>query len=264
MAKCPVCNTVGGNYFVPANEYKILKCSLCGLEYTDPTPSDGELKAFYSAYSDFKAPSDVVQLNTQKNIELLKRFGYSAQHLMLDYGTGDADFVKIAGDHCYGVDFKKSHVDRVYEELDSVPIKLFDFITLWGVLEHLSDPVRVIDVLTQHLKTDGVLALTTVNAEGIIPYYYKPVEHLTYWTKKSFELLFKRCGLRMIHIEPYTMFQRKEIYMDRLLSRTPEPYKKAFDDALSGLPQYLEVPTNEVIVLAEKKYRRSGSFAVAM
>ena len=255
MVACPVCNTAGGNYFIqiPKSDHKIFKCSQCGLEYTYPVPSDDELRDFYCNYNDPKAPSDVVQLNTQKNIELLKNFGYSVNHSMLDYGTGDADFVKIAGDNCYGVDFKKSNVGRVYEDIDSVPIKHFDFITLWGVLEHLNDPIKIINELSQRLKTKGILALTTVNAEGVIPYYYKPVEHLTYWTRNSFELLFERCGFQIVDIQPYTMFQRKEIYLNRLLSRTPEPYKKAFDDALPSLPQYLDVPTNEVIVVAEKK-----------
>ncbi len=129
----------------------------------------------------------------------------------------------------------------------------FDFITLWGVLEHLHDPLSTIQTLQNLLTKTGKIAITTIDSEGIIPYYYKPIEHLSYWTLKSFEILFEKCNLELISHEPYVMFQRAEIYLDRLLSRTPNDYKQAFSEALTRLPKYVEVPTNEVFVIAQQR-----------
>lgn len=120
------------------------------------------------------------------------------------------------------------------------------------MLEHLNDPLGTLRMLVPMLNNGGRLVITTVDAEGIIPYYSKPVEHLTYWTRKSFQLLFEQCGLRAMHSEPYTMVQASDVYLDRLLSRTPEQYRPCFAATLDSLPDRVEVPTNEILVIAEK------------
>ncbi len=247
---CPVCVTPSGSYFVPVGEFKIYKCAHCGLEHTYPIPSKVQLKNFYASYDDVRAAPDVVRLNARRNLKLLERFGYDGTKTVLDFGTGDAAFVGVAGPNCFGIDFKVSANPRVYTDLEDLPVKQYDFVTLWGVLEHLDHPVQVLSALHALLKPGGIMVLTTVNAEGSIPYYYKPVEHLTYWTKNSFVHLFEKVGIELLSIEPYRMKQRPEIYADRLLSRTPVAYRHAFSNAVESLPKYIEVPTNEVLVVA--------------
>lgn len=248
---CPVCSTINGKYFVPINVFKIYKCPNCGLEHTYPMPSLDELKSFYSNYTDIRADSDVVKMNAKRNLQLLRLFGYDNNKSILDFGTGDADFVGVAGTNCNGIDFKSTNKQRVYANLNDLPTTKYDFITLWGVLEHLANPTDTLLQLRDYSKPNGILALTTVDAEGPIPYYYKPVEHLTYWTKLSFEKLFEKAGIKLIEHTPYKMLQRSDIYIDRLISRTPNEYKKAFQSTISGLPEYVEVPTNEIFVIGK-------------
>lgn len=250
---CPVCSSINGKYNVSVNAFKIYKCPNCGLEHTFPIPSLDELKSFYSNYTDIRADSNVVKMNAQRNLQLLRSFGYDDNKSLLDFGTGDADFVEVAGKNCYGIDFKSTNKQRVYSNLNDLPIKKYDFITLWGVLEHLANPTDTLLQLRGYSKPNGILAITTVDAEGIIPYYYKPVEHLTYWTKLSFEKLFQKIGIEIIEHIPYKMVQRSDIYIDRLTSRTPSEYKVAFQSTISSLPEYVEVPTNEIFVVGKYK-----------
>lgn len=250
--KCLVCGTAGGGYSSDVGTYQIFKCADCGLEYTHPNPTDNELQAFYEDYSDIRARHDVVQKNAKKNIGLLKEFGFNHHSKVLDYGTGNGDFVTIAGENCFGIDLKTTDTDRVFRKIELLPNIKFDFICLWGVLEHLNNPVKVIGELSTLINPGGKIVITTIDAEGIIPYYYKPIEHLTYWTKKSFEILFQANNLQKIHSRPYMMYQAKDIYVDRLLSRTPDIYKKAFESAVANLPDYVEVPTNEIFIIAQK------------
>lgn len=250
-AICPVCATRSGDYSVPANGFRIYKCHHCGLEHTFPIPTLAELEAFYNGYTDIRANQDVVRLNARSNLKRLEEFGYVAGHTILDFGTGDGDFVAIAGENCYGIDFKHSDVPRVYGDLSQLPVERFDFITLWGVLEHLDDPVGILEQLHSRLSPGGKIVLTTVDAEGTIPYYYKPVEHLTYWTRKAFDLLFEKVGMRLVDHRPYTMMQLSAIYVDRLLSRTPAQYRTALMHGLTLMPDYVEVPTNEVFMVAQ-------------
>jgi hypothetical protein len=250
-ATCPVCSAPGGSYCMPIKEFKIYKCSKCGLEYTYPIPSEKQLKDFYSTYTDIRAASDVVTLNAQRNLKLLDMFGLDESKTLLDFGTGDGDFLDVAGENCFGVDFKATSKPRVYQSLADLPIKRYDFITLWAVLEHLANPVATLLEMRDYLNQNGMVVITTVDAEGTIPYYYKPVEHLTYWTKSAFENLFENAGMTLVEYKPYRMMQRSDVYVDRLLSRTPVEYRHAFDGAISSLPEYIEIPTNEVFVVGK-------------
>jgi transcription elongation factor Elf1 len=248
---CPVCSTPSGAYCIPIKEFKIYKCANCGLEHTYPIPSLAQLKDFYSVYTDIRAASDVVRLNAKRNLKILEEFGYKESKTLLDFGTGDAELVDIAGENCFGVDLKSASKPRVYTNLKDLSIKNYDFISLWGVLEHLANPKETLLELSEYKKPNGIIAITTVDAEGVIPYYYKPVEHLTYWTKNSFENLFEKAGIKLIEYKPYKMLQRSDVYVERLLSRTPNQYKRAFDFVISSLPEYIEVPTNEVFVVGQ-------------
>ena len=251
QGNCLVCSTPNGAYFVPINEFKIYKCSNCGLEHTYPIPSTAQLKAFYSTYSDIRAATDVVRINAKNNLELLATYGYTKQKLLLDFGTGNGEFVDIGGENCFGVDFKHTNTPRIYPHLSLLPSQKYDVITLWGVLEHLANPIDTLMDLRKFIKPDGLIVLTTVNAEGVIPYYFKPVEHLTYWTKLSFEYLFNKTGIKLIEYKPYAMKQRSDIYVQRLISRTPMEHQPAFNKAIGALPKYINVPTNEILVVGK-------------
>jgi hypothetical protein len=251
QSSCPVCLCNSGAYYWTAEEFKLFKCQDCGLEYTYPIPPAAQLREFYLTYTDIRATSNVVRLNARRNLNSLKNFGYAECKTILDFGTGEGDFVKIAGENSFGIDFKKGGKTRVYEKFSDLPIKSYDFITLWGVLEHLANPVKTLLELGIYAKSGAIIAITTVDAEATIPYYYKPVEHLTYWTKSSLNHMFKKTGLELIEYKPYFMLQSSEIYISRLLSRTPLEYKSAFDGVINILPEYVEVPTNEVFVVAK-------------
>ena len=221
------------------------------MEYTDPIPTETTLKAFYAQYKDIRADRKIVRLNTQEHLEMLgKKYGWTPESTVLDFGSGSGDFVELAGEKCYGVDLQPSDNSRIKKSLDELPNQMFDFITLWGALEHLPEPKQVIGKLASLLHEGGVIALTTVDAEGVIPYYYKPPEHLSYWTRAAFDVLSEGCGLEVVEYEPYWMFQLGEIYTQRLLSRIPEEYHESF---LGGdIPSVVFVPTNEIRIIMRK------------
>ena len=252
LSVCPVCECHSGTYSVHVGNYQIIKCPNCGLEYTIPNPDDKKLEQFYGSYHDIRANPEIVTLNARRNIKSLKEYGLNNESSLLDFGCGNGEFVELAGDRCFGVELStRGQCVRIVNNIDALPAKRYDFITLWGVLEHLNDPVETIRELTKRLASCGKLVITTVNAEGVIPYYFKPPEHLTYWTEKSIRYLLEMNGLAIRSIQPYEMFQFNEIYLDRLLSRTPEHYRKILAHDVRKLPRIMTVPTNEFLVVAE-------------
>ena len=256
---CPVCETIAGNYRRQVNEggYSIIKCANCGLEYTDPIPKEEELNLFYSTYENVRAERRIVELNAKEHLKTLAKYGWSEQSKVLDFGAGKGIFVEVAGKYCFGVDFQHSENPRIKTCLDEdlEGIKSWDFITLWGVLEHLAKPKQVMQELASRLRRGGVITLTTVDAEGIIPYYYKPPEHLTYWTRSAFDVLANICGLDILEYRPFRMFQMGDIYLDRLLSRTPSKYRQLISVNYDGV---VCVPTNEVFVLMMRRTTNIG------
>lgn len=249
---CPVCECSSGAYSVAVGSYRVTKCQNCGLEYTTPSPTDEDLNRFYCEYVDIRADPQIVTINAKRNLELLKSYGLNEDSSLLDFGCGNGEFVDIAGDRCFGIELsRREGAARVFNDINALPVEFYDFITLWGVLEHLNDPVRSIKELTKKINPRGHIVITTVNAEGNIPYYYKPPEHLTYWTEKSIRYLFEKSNLEIKAVQPYEMCQLSEVYLDRLLSRTPEQYREAIASSLAKLPRIITVPTNEFLVVAE-------------
>ena len=165
-------------------------------------------QAFYALYSDIRADKLIVELNAQEHLRILKnRYGWTQKSAMLDFGSGEGAFVELAGENCHGVEYQSSTNIRIKTNLNELPIRLWDFITLWGVLEHLPSPKKVMRDLVSMCKEGEIIALTTVDAEGVIPYYYKPPDHLSYWTRAAFCRLAESQGLKIIDYEPYWMFQ---------------------------------------------------------
>ena len=242
----------------PANDYRqrvgggysIIKCAMCGLEYTDPIPEPGTISSFYQNYRDIRADEEILRLNALENLKMLARYGWTSESATLDFGAGKGAFLEVAGRNCYGVDIAGNVNERIKKSIDELYPLEFDFITLWGVLEHLTDPKSTIRNLSRVLRgRGGVIALTTVNAEGLIPYYYKPPEHLTYWTRSAFDILARVTSMMVDSYVQYFMHQKSTVYLQRLLSRTPVEYV----DYISGeLPDTVFVPTNEVLVVLRK------------
>lgn len=68
MPACYVCGSPVGEYRQCLNgPYQIVKCGMCGLEFTDPIPTKETLTHFYTDYSDMRAAWQIVE-KTPKTI----------------------------------------------------------------------------------------------------------------------------------------------------------------------------------------------------
>ncbi len=87
---CPICLTLSGDYNIKIKDmnFSIYKCSNCGLEYTNPIPSNKDLEKFYSDYSDIRANKDIVKINAINNLNKLYSLGISSNSYILDFGSG--------------------------------------------------------------------------------------------------------------------------------------------------------------------------------
>lgn len=245
--KCTICSCE--SFFIKKiNNFNINKCLGCGLEFTYPMPTTECLEHFYYKFSDFRAHEEVTKKNALRNFNFLQEnFALSPNFNILDYGCGNNMFVEICREknfvNSFGYDQHIDEIDDKRISLSSCLKKKWDMITLWGVLEHLTSPVKTVLNLKKLLSENGIIALTTINIEGKIPFQYKPPEHTHYFTERSLQELSKAAGLSILSFDDYRMEQYSEVYLSILLRTMPDKYKKLVSH---NMPEFVEIPTNEV------------------
>ncbi len=243
--RCIVCHHEAFFIKKTNNNYSIYKCTNCLMEFCNPMPTETQFSFFYSDYSDPRASDVIIETNAKRNINLLSEFGLTKDSRLLDYGSGKGAFCSI-GKSSNWVNFDPYTNNNSPDLIDN---KSYNWITMWGVLEHIPDPLKTINLLSNSLVINGCIALTTISIELKIPFQYKPPEHVTYWTKMAIECLFSKNGMIIICYENYVMKQKSDIYLKAILRTVPSSYK---DKIYHDLPDIVEVPTNEIILIAKK------------
>jgi SAM-dependent methyltransferase len=132
----------------------------------------------------------------------------------MDVGCGDGaflDLVKAAGMVTSGIELNKSGAekalkkghrvfDRLLHELNVKETGLFDVISLFQVLEHVSDPIAIIKDAVRLLNPDGIIAVAVPSAEGVLrlsiwdPHLWPP-HHVSLWHLRDFDTLAGLTGL---------------------------------------------------------------------
>jgi hypothetical protein len=245
MNRCIVCGGEAVKIYTINNSTDVYRCMRCYLEYAHPMPSDNVLKKYYADY-DYATLEDIRDKNIKKNIKLLFNYGLTKEKSLLDFGSGDNRFVSLGK--------TKNWVGYNYP-VQKIPYGRYDWITLWGVLEHLPNPVGTIKYLSENkLNKGGKIVITTVLTETLagIPYRYKYPEHLTWWSRCSlFEVLLKG-KIAVQYMADYNMIQNPQEYLKAVLNRagTPDEIKKLISIRCK---EDIKVPTNEVLVIGVKE-----------
>lgn len=133
---------------------------------------------------------------------------------ILDIGcfTGDfLDHAAKAGMETWGLELQpeaariasEKHDGRVLnifmEDADAFESESFDCVAALGLIEHLADPMVLINLVNRVLKPGGLLFIQTPNTGSVIAkmmgrywFCYAPVEHIHYFSKRNlFRLLEK-------------------------------------------------------------------------
>lgn len=243
--QCIVCG--GGAVrarLLKASDSDIYTCASCRLQFCWPMPTDEQFREYYSSYTDHRAAEEVVVRNARRNIRALEQFGLSRLSRLLDFGSGAGAFVRAGGSETW------YNWDPYANDSDTARLgDAYDWITLWGVLEHVPEPRVCMQHLVEKLVTGGCMALTTVWADAAIPFQYKPPEHVTYWSTESLYVLADRVGLEVVLLKPYMMEQYADVYLSAVLRTVPLHLRSLISHQLDEI---VEVPTNEVFVVLQK------------
>lgn len=216
-------------------------CAVCRSEELLPQPSNGLLSEQYVDYNlrrnalvkkHFPKESFFKDLLVSNSWATPDKKDFTA----LELGAGGGDFV-LAFKSLYAkarltaVEMNPES-ERNLRQLDCVYVRAdvqeylsscaqkFDVVFMFDVIEHLRDPLKTLSNLAAILNPGGRIVLTAPlagsflhMATGRIWPQYK-LEHLFYFSRKAFDLLGQKAGLRICRISPLA----KKLPLSYLLS----------------------------------------------
>jgi 2-polyprenyl-3-methyl-5-hydroxy-6-metoxy-1,4-benzoquinol methylase len=196
-------------YYFKKGKYRYYRCQSCFLVATFPVPTPKEIIEHYK--NNYSFGNYMLLKKYSKNYlknyegmadELKKSLGKkSLKNIkILDIGCFTGDFMEILrkkGANVYGVEiqeeaakiarkrFKNKIINKDITDLSSFSKNSFDCITMLGLVEHVKDPKKLIEIAEKILKPEGTLMIQTPNNTSLPSkitnkYWppYTPVEHI--------------------------------------------------------------------------------------
>lgn len=228
MIPCRICHSSDSAKLFTKDNIDIVRCNVCGLEYSDTAPGPQQLKDLYgegyfrsggsgTSYFDYLAEEEAMAVNAARRLRHIAKIKPSGGRL-LDVGCATGVFLKAASGSwdAAGVElsvFASSHarektglaVKTGTLKEAAYPDKHFDVITMWDVVEHLPDPAQDLREAGRILKDDGLLVMTTGDAGSFFAklcgrhwHLYNPKQHLSFFSKKTSALLLEKSGFRVL------------------------------------------------------------------
>lgn len=234
------------DYTVSHENFSISECLSCTTLITTPRPIDNDLYRYYLSdeYISHSGSSKSVidKLYLQARIYTLKQklklieFLNLSSKTILDYGCGTGEFLDICKTNGWDIDgIEPSDIARakasntlqtaIGNSIDNLN-RTYSIITLWHVLEHVSNPVETLTKISERLSTNGTIIVAVPNYKSYDAHYYKKYwaafdvpRHLWHFSPLAMKTLLERHELRLIATKPMKL----DSYYVSLLS---EKYKR--------------------------------------
>ncbi len=243
----------------------VVACLNCGLQYVPASAVAENLDDLYADVVD-----DTYLENRAGRWRTFNRaFDRLAPHLpkkpgrMLEIGAYCGLFMEVAKKRGWEVDgvepsrWASEHARQAGHNVHSGTIDDgtfkaasdgYDAIVLWDVLEHVSDPVGLLEDANALLKSDGVLCLSTLDIDSWFPRatgrhwpWYMSM-HIFYFSAQSMREVYRRAGLRMEEISTYCHYISVKYLVDKVSTLMPLGLGKLVRLLRPLAPKWLFVP----------------------
>ena len=238
LIECPLCGSKVAilhlklkDYFLSKEDFEIYQCQSCGLLYTWPHLDDVTIERYYNSdnylsYNENGKGMIPFIYNVVKRINIANKFRIATEdsqgRRLLDFGCGVGDFLCFAQRHGYDVmgsdvcsnvclcaseKIRKPVVGP--EDIFALPDKSFDIITMWHVLEHVSNLRRLAEQINRLLARNGRLVVALPNYQSYDALHYKDKwaaydvpRHQSHFDQKSLKEVFAETELQVVGVHP--------------------------------------------------------------
>jgi ubiquinone/menaquinone biosynthesis C-methylase UbiE len=176
LLSCNVCQSGSIQQVDP--QYNLCRCEACGYVFDSPRPTAAAVARFYSRPTKYDSwLKEEAGRDALWRRRLNKLLPHKAEGNLLDIGAGIGQFLhharpfftEVAGTEVsesavriakqkYGINLFAGQAEEL-----NLPLVSFDNITLFHVLEHVPDPMRLIHRCCELLRPRGVLAIAVPN-----------------------------------------------------------------------------------------------------
>lgn len=285
------CKLCGSLSRVPFVREDLARCPQCGLVTVSSHPEQNELNALYGesyynsgnsrqlGYTDYVADEANIRRSARRRLRQLQRHTQGGRLLDVGCATGFfLDEARKAGWRATGLDPSDFAVQYARQQfgldvqcgtLESVelPAQSFDLVTMWDVIEHVSDPAGTIRLAGRLLREDGVITLATPDVDSVPARlagsgwvgYKLSGEHVTFFSKRTLSQMLEDAGFTVLQTGHIGKHVPLALFRDRLGMYFPllaRLLRVAEDLAgLSALSLYVN-PFDIIQVTARKRARR--------
>jgi ubiquinone/menaquinone biosynthesis C-methylase UbiE len=216
----------------------IVQCRECGLVYTDPRPYGRDILDTYQAVEDplYVEEREGRVLTFEHHLRPLERLtGPPNGRRLLDVGAYTGVFVDIAAQHgwdAWGLEPSRWAVEQaaarglqiVQGTLESadLPDAHFDVVTMWDVIEHLTDPRQALLHAHRLLTPNGLLVVHTIDIESLFArlmgarWPWLMEMHIYYFSRRTLRTMLETCGFRVLSDKPQGRYLRLGYLMNRV------------------------------------------------
>ena len=290
---CNLCNSDNHRNLYNINDLGIVKCKNCGLMYTNPRLTKRSLFNIYQdeyyvnpkfydksgkfiyGYADYLKDKEDIQASFKRVFERMGHFKKPGK--LLEIGCAMGFFMEMAKEkgwetHGFEVsDFACEHAKNILglnvrnSEFNGneFPPNHFDAVTLFDVIEHLQDPLVELSKYRSALKSDGLLVLSTLNADSLVAKFlgkrWEEVRrnqvHLYIFSKRTISAILEKAGFKVLDVHQYGKYFSLESISERFLvygRKRSRLAKFLFNSLKIGHWRFHVIPFTKIVVYAQK------------
>jgi 2-polyprenyl-3-methyl-5-hydroxy-6-metoxy-1,4-benzoquinol methylase len=222
-----------GELIETSNGFDVIECDECGFKHITPIPTEKFLKKYYKEHFVKNRPKGFYKILEEdyqwqkifyeEKYDVFEKYINHENRTILDVGSGLGFFLKTGKERGWDVLGVEASLESVeYSIKHGIKVKneylntdnyssfgKFDVIHMHEVIEHLPDPVRIIEIAREMLKPNGIICIVSPNEfnplqeafisnSKIDKWWISPPEHINYFDFSSIRMLLKNNGFDVL------------------------------------------------------------------
>jgi cyclopropane fatty-acyl-phospholipid synthase-like methyltransferase len=216
-------------------------------------PSDGLIASVYAKSKTYHRKSDPRERYAMiSRINRIEKF--TPKGKLLDIGCGTGLLLDVAverGWDVFGLEPAQEGIETISTSVKSrvmqgvltkglFETESFDVVVFWSVIEHVINPVELLTIAHDLLKTGGILVIQTPNVDSLSARLFRGqwtstsfIDHLILWSRESLLKVISNLGFKVIKLQyagtPFPFgynFRKQEIQTSGEMSESRKKQKQ--------------------------------------